>query len=390
MEEPAFSHDGRQIVFGRVFADYDGDLFLVGVHDGHPTSEPRRLTYDHQSKHSPIWTNNGDEITYIAGELFGDRSIWRVRVSGGKPQRIEGVGTDATSLTLAPQADRLLYSTYAQNYDIRRIDLNTPGEAKPERFLSSTRYEASPSYSPDGARVAFDSNRGGVRQIWVADFNGANPVPLTSFASGIAGSPKWSPDSQFIVFDARPGSDSDIYTVPVAGGPVKKLTDFPGEDNVPSWSPDGKWIYFGSRRTGRHEIFRMRPDGSSVQQITQNEGGFGMVTADGRWLYYSVRENGLWKMPSDGGPSTRVLPKEALYKTLSFTLDAKGIYTFGKAKDEAYPVVFYPFDGGKSRKIATLIQPIENFPTVSPDGRYLAYSSPDNPNYGIMLVDNFR
>ena len=101
-----------------------------------------------------------------------------------------------------------------------------------------------------------------MRQIWVADADGANPTPLTSFSDGVAGSPKWSPDGQFIAFDARPESNADIYTVPAGGGPVNRLTDSPVQDHIPTWSPDGKWIYFGSRRAGGDEIFRMRPDGS--------------------------------------------------------------------------------------------------------------------------------
>ncbi len=75
------------------------------------------------------------------------------------------------------------------NYDIHRVDLNA-ADAKPERFLSSTRFECSPSYSPDGKRIAFSSNRGGVRQIWVADEDGSNPTPLTSFSGRCCGCPE--------------------------------------------------------------------------------------------------------------------------------------------------------------------------------------------------------
>jgi Tol biopolymer transport system component len=185
-------------------------------------------------------------------------------VSGGDPRAVEGIGANANWLTLAPNSKRLLYSTQSINYDIHRVDL-TAADAKPERFLSSTRYEASPSYSPDGKRIAFTSNRGGVRQIWIADADGGNTSPLTSFSSGIAGSPKWSPDGQFIVFDARPEGNADIYTVPARGGAVKRLTNYPGEDHVPFWSKDN-WIYFASSRANGSQIFRMRPDGSAVQQ----------------------------------------------------------------------------------------------------------------------------
>jgi Tol biopolymer transport system component len=387
--QPAVSPNGRELVFHRGMGDYDSDLYLAGFQDGRLAGAPRRLTHDSQSKGSPRWTSDGKEIVYIGGEAFSDLSIYRVRPSGGDPRRVEGIGANADSLTLAAKSNRLLYATRSINFDIRRVDLNS-ADARPERFLSSTRYEATPSYSPDGGRIAFSSNRGGVRQIWVADADGANVSPLTSFSGGVAGSPKWSPDGQFIVFDARPAGNSDIYTVPAGGGPVKRLTGDPREDHLPTWSPDGKWIYFGSGRAGGHEIFRMRPDGSSVQQITHDGGYYGMVAPDGKWLYYSVPAKGLWKMPADGGETTQVLPRASLFGNFAFVVTPGGIYAVGAQGAQGYPVVLYPFDGGTPRPLIGISRPPRIFPEVSPDGRWLLYASADDPTYEIMLVEDFR
>ena len=184
-----------------------------------------------------------------------------------------------------------------------------------------------------------------MRQIWIADADGGNTSPLTSFSDGIAGSPKWSPDGQFIVFDARYEGNTDIYTVPAEGGSVKRLTDNPAEDHVPSWSRDN-WIYFGSSRTGGSQIFRMRPDGTSVQQVTHDGGYYGEVSSDGKWLFYSVPGKGLRKVPPEGGNATQVLGPASLNQTWNFVLGAGGIYAIGTRQAEGFPVVLYPFDGG--------------------------------------------
>jgi serine/threonine protein kinase/WD40 repeat protein len=383
----AISPDGRELVWIRCeFSDCD--LYLAGIQDGESTGTIRQLTHDHKGKRSPLWTNDGKEIVYLAGDATSEISMYRVRVSGGEPRRIVGIGADAVHLNLAAKRNRMLYSIASVNYDIRRFDLNA-AEPKPERFLSSTRYEGSPSYSPDGKRIAFSSNRVGVRQIWVADSDGANPSPLTSFSDGIADNPKWSPDGQFIVFSARPEGNDDIYTVPSGGGPVRRLTDHRGVYNSPAWSSDGNWIYFSSTRAGVGEIFRMRRDDSTIQQVTHNGGGYGVVSPDGKCLYYAVLNNGVWKMPADGGKTTQVLTREKLFFS-SFVLTDRGIYAVGALQPEGYPVVFYPFNGGRPRTLTTLSRASLTRPDVSPDGRWFLYATPDEPVYQIMLVDDFR
>jgi eukaryotic-like serine/threonine-protein kinase len=387
--DPAVSPDGRKVVLSRCIDDFDCDLYLAGFQEGRLTAPPVQLTHDHNRKSHPRWTNGGKEIVYMLGEPDSELSMGRVRASGGEPLRIDGIGANATSLTIAANGSRLLYSTVSINFDMRRVDL-TAADAKPERFLSSTRYEGSPSYSPDGKRIAFSSNRGGAREIWIADADGTNPAPLTSFSDGVAGSPKWSPDGQTIAFDARPGGNADVYAVPAGGGAVKRLTDSPGQDHQPTWSPDGEWIYFGSTRGGGHEIFRMRPDGSGVRQITHNGGYYGLISPDGKWLYYSVALNGLWKMPADGGEATQVLAPPSLLGYYDFVVTSRGICAIGARQSEGWPVVLYQFDGGKPRTLTTLSSSPQMFPELSPDGRWFLYTSADAPVFEIMLVDNFR
>jgi Tol biopolymer transport system component len=383
---PSLSPDGHQLAFLRRLAQHDLDLYLVNFDAGRIVGTPRQLTHDHSNKRDVCWTGDGGEIIYVSGG-----SISRVRVSGGDPRVIEGIGANASGLAVAPKSHRLLYSTKSVNTDIHRVDL-TATDAKPERFLSSTRYEASPSYSPDGKRIAFASDRGGLQQIWVADADGGNTLPLTSFSSGLADSPKWSPDGQFIVFDARPEGNADIYTVPSGGGAVKRLTNYPGEDHVPFWSKDN-WIYFGSTRAGGAQIFRMRPDGSAVQQVTHDGGYYGEISLDGKSLYYSLYQSvvgkGLWKMPPEGG-ATQVLGPDSLFAGLTWVLGVNGIYAIGPRKPEGFPAIFYPFDGGPARTVTTLSHSPENSPAVSPDGHWFLYANADDPSYEIMLVENFR
>ena len=73
-------------------------------------------------------------------------------------------------------------------------------------------------------------------------------------------------------------SEFDIYTIPVTGGPEKRLTTTPGLDDGPEYSADGQWIYFNSDRTGRMQIWRMRVDGSQTEPVTTDEFNNGFHT----------------------------------------------------------------------------------------------------------------
>ncbi len=82
-----------------------------------------------------------------------------------------------------------------ETIDIWRVDLHT---AAPDRsavkLISSTRAQMNAQYSPDGSRIALQSNRSGSSEIWVADAAGSNPVRITSFDGPLAGAPSWCQD----------------------------------------------------------------------------------------------------------------------------------------------------------------------------------------------------
>ncbi len=374
--DPSVSPDGRLLVFARAVADHNNDIFVADLRDGNNAGTPRRLTSDLKTKRSPVFTADGKGVVYVAGEASSFLAMYRVPPSGGPPVRMEGIGDYAVDLTIAPKGRRLVYSRTFRDLNLWRRPLpaapSGPGSpaGSPGKFLSSTRYEDSPAYSPDGKRIAFSSNRGGVRQIWVADADGSNPAPLTNFAAGIAGSPRWSPDSQTIVFDARPQGLADIYSIKAGGGTPQRLTDHPAEDHIPCYSADGRWIFFASTRSGPRQLYRIPANGGEAVQITHKGAVVPIASPDGKWLYYSTPRAALWKVPVDGGEETPVLDGRSLYSLFAFCVSASGIYFAGPPDpaSRTVPLKLYRFADGQTVELGASISPSGNTSASRPTG----------------------
>ena len=139
-----------------------------------------------------------------------------------------------------------------------------------EPLIVSSLRDRSPQLSPDGAKIAFDSDRSGEgMEIWVAHADGSGVVQMTNRLGRLQGTPRWSPDGRWIAFDSR-GQDGHqhIYVINASGGRPRRIPFEPSDENVPSWSRDGKWIYFSSNRTGRQEIWRVPFAGGAPERFT--------------------------------------------------------------------------------------------------------------------------
>ena len=127
------------------------------------------------------------------------------------------------------------------------------------------------SWSLDGSKIVFFSNRDGNGEIYVMDANGNNQVNLTNHPA-LDAAPSWSPDGTKIAFHSnREGDQDDIYTMNPDGANVVNLTRHPWDDQAPAWSPDGRWIAYHALRVGkRPDIFVMDANGNNQKQLTGN------------------------------------------------------------------------------------------------------------------------
>jgi Tol biopolymer transport system component len=229
---PSWSPDGGQIAFesgrdNQMLTYVNHDIYVMAA-DG---SNVKRLTDDGADEGIPRWSPDGESIAYVKMEYFSDQSLRENPTGDIYMMNVDG--THQTQLTKDPAN------------------------------------ELEPSWSPDGANIAFISDRNGHNfDIYVMNAEGSNVTQLTNDSANEFG-PVWSPDGTQIVFNSDRNGNVQLFMISIDGADLVQLTKDSSNSAYADWSPDGKHIVFESDRdTGYANIYVMNADGSNVMQLT--------------------------------------------------------------------------------------------------------------------------
>jgi len=236
---PQFARKGRSLLPGQV-----SQLITINA-DG---TDRRVLLEAAEIIEAPNWTPDGSALIFNAGG-----ELWRIPAAGtGSAVRIE---TGAFR------------------------DLNN------DHVLS-----------PDGRTIYFSENNG---HLYAVPIGGGEPRKVSNdhasphhyYLHGV------SPDGQtlsYVAVEGPAGSKRiNLFTIPSAGGPDRRLSDVAYPNDGPEYSPDGKWIYFNSERdakgvAGHAQCYRMRADGTGIEQLTFDArvNWFPHISPDGKRIVY--------------------------------------------------------------------------------------------------------
>ena len=206
-----------------------------------------------------------------------------------------------------------------------------------------------------------------------------------------------SPDGQTIVFDLL----GDLYSMPISGGTATRLTEGLGHDMQPRFSPDGERIVFVSDRSGDNNLWLMPVAGGEATQLSKGVGSRFLSpewTPDGDYVVVSRAApraglEKLWLYHVDGGTGLEMVGGSRAMRLMGPAIDSEGRYVWHSQRNGtwSYNAIFPQYQIWVYDRQTGTRTPMSNRygsafrPTLSPDGKWLAYGSRHDAETGIRL-----
>jgi Tol biopolymer transport system component len=232
-------------------------------------------------------TPDGRTLVYRTSTPSSVQFSWFDR--RGEPTSRVGPAGDWQQPALSKDGRKLLAvltDANTGNRDIWLLDLITQAVT---RLTTNPANDWHPVWSPDGAFVAFSSDRTPTSSIWRKALSGdaAEEMIVPPSPDGGAFSYSWSPDGRHIAYQADRAVMTDIWLVAVRGAHERRpWANSSFGEREPSFSPDGKWLAYTSDETGTREVYVKALSGSQRYRISMSGGGFIQWRADGREIFF--------------------------------------------------------------------------------------------------------
>jgi dipeptidyl aminopeptidase/acylaminoacyl peptidase len=357
IDEPHLSPDGKLVAFTVQTVDLPNNtkpsqIYVVPVDGG----TPQRLTNEGNSNTRPRWTPDSTRILFVSDRSNGSQ-IWSMKPDGTDSRPVTKLPTGAEGVTVSPDGKLILVvsNVYPQceppnatpgvEYDpvCNKGKLDQEAASKMDaRVYTSLLYRHWTEYEGNRRRhilIQAVDGSGKIRDLTPGNLN------TPPFSLGGPEQYVFSPDSVEVTYvantdpDSSTSTNSDLFTVPAAGGEERRITTNPGADEGPSYSPDGKFLAYRTQIRGGYESDQWR-----LAVLDLSTGKMNSLTDSlDRWvqtytwsrdstrIFFTIEDHGtnpLMMMPASGGAIRTIAQGPTLIGAVQFTADEKTmIYT---------------------------------------------------------------
>jgi TolB protein len=203
-------------------------------------------------------------------------------------EKLTGVKGAFSTRMLYVTAER--FSVNNTRYTLQRSDYDG---ARAVTLLQSREPILSPSFAPDGRRIAYVSFEQKRPRIFVQHIDTGRREQITNF-EGLNGAPAWSPDGNRLAFVLSKDGNPEIYVMDMGSRQIRRVTNQQSIDTEPFWGKDGQTLYFTSDRSGKPQIYKTNINGGAAERVTfiGNYNANPKLSADEKTLVMIHRQDG--------------------------------------------------------------------------------------------------
>lgn len=268
---PADGLSGQIVFTCQIFKVQASNQICIMNADG---SGYRRLTTDNSRQHFyPSLSPDGKSVVYAAFFETDNFEIYELTLADSTVKRLTHSYGVETAPEISPDGNFIAYTKFNPSTGNYQIIIARRDGSDAGNIPRVTGWD--PTWSPDGKRILFASDRRGAVQLYTVRLDGSDLQAITSLPA-IRGRSDWSADGNYIVTYSGPAWNRELYLMNADGTNVRQLTPSGGNSQGPSFSPDGKWVVFTAyfdRYGDDHgcEIYVIRTDGTDLRRLTNND-----------------------------------------------------------------------------------------------------------------------
>ncbi|HEX8969560.1 MAG TPA: S9 family peptidase, partial [Chloroflexota bacterium] len=410
VSDPQISPDGSRVAYVVAWVDpsdharYRSCIMLADV-DGR--APPRPLTTGDHRDTAPRWSPDGRWLAFLSNRDRDRSQVFVLSMEGGEPRQLTSLNRGAGVAVWSPDSQHLAFSARVDVEDVARQEGQSDEPGKPPRVRIITRVR----HKGDGEGF-FEALR---KHLFVVDLNGGAPRQITDGDCDDV-EPVWSPEGARLAFTSNRERDrdlsllNDVWLVAASGGRPRRLTRHRGQASTPVFSPDGSRVIFTGHERGwtygaATELLAVSADGGEVTSISgafQDEIGNAALsdsrdpastqsprfTADGRAVLSLVSRQGrveVLRFDLEGEPPSVVLgqpvgpgAESGGSEVAAFSVSADGTRLAYVASDPTHPYEVFVSVDGEGRRLshendallATIqLSAAEPFQVTSSDGQ---------------------